>query len=289
MIAENLNVMDKTLRQAMKERKKEPLQKIAREAAKRGLDVLDLNIGPARKDGPSLMEWVIAAVREVADLPLSLDTTNIEAMRVGLEMEGDRAIINSIQATPERMEQLLPLMQKHGARCIALLIGKEGMPRDATERGALAAEFAAAVDEYGIPHERVFFDPVVLPVAYQQDQVVAVIEFMRMLKEMLPDFNSTCGLSNVSNGVPAELRPLVNRTYLAMLADCGMTSAIVDLFDSHLVSLARGGSQNIAGIIRRTVEGNEDFAGLSEEETAYAKTVRVLLGKTIYSHSWLKL
>jgi len=289
LIGENINIMNTVLRAAMKERRKEPVQKIAKEAARRGVDMLDINIGPARKDGPSLMEWMIAAVREVTDLPLSLDTTNVEAIRVGLEMEGERALINSIQAIPERMEQLMPLMQKYGARCVALLIGKEGMPRDATERGALAAEFAAAVDEYGIPHERVFFDPVVLPVAYQQDQVVAVMEFMRMIREMLPDFKSTCGLSNVSNGVPDTLRSLVNRTYLAMLADCGMESAIVDLFDDELIALARGQRPERTALIRAAAEGVVDPAGLSEQDVAYVKTVRILQGKAIYSHSWLKL
>ena len=235
------------------------------------------------------MEWIITTIREVVDLPLSLDTTNIDAMKVGLEMEKERAIINSIQATEEKMNQLLPLMKEYNCKCIALLIGKEGVPRDATERGALAAEFAAKIDEYGIPHENVFFDPIVLPVAFQQDQVVATLEFMKMFKEILPDFKSTCGLSNVSNGVPENLRGLVNRTYLIMLSKYGMDSAIVDLYDTELIDIMRGKKENLKNLIWKSMEEEVDISSLGEEEKNYVKTVRILGGKSIYSDSWLKL
>ncbi|HPP11652.1 MAG TPA: dihydropteroate synthase, partial [bacterium] len=286
LIGENLNVMNKKLSAAMKERRKEPIQQLVVLSQQAGVDYLDLNIGPARKDGPKLMEWLITTVREVSSLPLSLDTTNTEALRTGLEMEGSRALINSIQATAERVEQLFPLVQKYRCRFIALLLGKEGMPRDANERGALAAEMAAWVDQAGLPHEYVYFDPIVLPVAFQQDQVVAVMEFMRMLKEILPDFKSTCGLSNVSNGVPDSLRPLVNQTYLAMLMDCGLDSAIVDALDSELVALARGQRPEVNRTIKESLTGQLDAATLTEEKRRFTKTAEVLSGRSIYSHSW---
>ncbi|MCM8768547.1 MAG: dihydropteroate synthase [Candidatus Omnitrophica bacterium] len=289
VIAENINVINKKLAAAMKERKKEPIQHLAKLCAKNQVDYLDLNIGPAKKDGPFLMEWIIKTVREVTDLPLSLDTTNIEAIKVGLEMEGEKAMINSVQATPERMEILFPLIQQYHCRFIALLLGKGGMPRDATERGSLAAEFAAAIDQAGLPHENVFFDPIVLPVAFQQDQVVATLEFMKMLSEMLPDFESTCGLSNVSNGVPEELRPLVNRTYLALLLLSGLESAIADGLDNQLIDLARGKREDIMELIKSFVEKKTDMGTLSPEQQQIAKTAAILTGQSIYSHSWLKL
>ena len=289
LIGENINVMNKVLQQAMKERKKEPIQKIALEIEKNRIDMLDINIGPARKDGPSLMEWIIKIIREVTALPLCLDTKNIEAMKIGLEMEREKAMINSIEVVEDKMEQLLPLVKKYNCKCIALLISKEGMPRDANERGALAAEFAAKVDEFEIPHQNVFFDPIVLTVAFQQDQTVATLEFMKMFKEILPDFNSTCGLSNVSNGAPENLRPLLNRTYFTMLLKYGITSAIVDGFDTELIKIARGEKENIKNLIWRGMEEEIDLKSLNEEEANYVKTINVLQGKSIYSHSWLKL
>ncbi|MGB9677491.1 MAG: dihydropteroate synthase [Candidatus Ratteibacteria bacterium] len=289
LIGENINIMNKKIKAAIKERKKEIIQKIAIESKNNGVNFLDLNIGPARKDGPFLMEWIIKTVREVCDLPLSLDTTNTEAIKIGLEMEGENAIINSIQATEERMDQLLPLVKKYNCKFIGLLLGKEGMPRDENERGAIAANFIAKIDEYGISHDKVYFDPIVLPVRFQQDQVVSVIEFMKMFKDIFPDCNSTCGLSNVSNGALNELRGLINRTYLVMLQKYGMNSAIVDAYDKELIGLVRGEKENIKNLIWKAMDEEVDLSTLSEEEKNYVKTVNVLLGKSIYSDSYLKL
>ncbi|HOK56032.1 MAG TPA: dihydropteroate synthase [bacterium] len=289
LIGENINIMNKKIKGAINERKKEIIQKVAIESKNNGMDYLDLNIGPARKDGPFLMEWIIKTVREVCDLPLSLDTTNIEALKVGLEMEGEKAIINSIQATEERMDELLPLVKKYNCKFIGLLLGKEGMPRDENERGAIAANFLAKIDEYEISHDKVYFDPIVLPVRFQQEQVVSVIEFMKMFNDLFSDCNSTCGLSNVSNGALNELRGLINRTYLVMLWKYGMNSAIVDAYDKELISLVRGERDDIKNLIWKAMDEEIDLTGLNEEKRNYVKTVNILLGKSIYSDSYLKL
>jgi 5-methyltetrahydrofolate corrinoid/iron sulfur protein methyltransferase len=289
LIGENINIMNKTLKSAMKDKVKEPIQKFAIESQKNGVDYLDMNIGPARKDGVELIKWLIETIREVSNLPLSIDTTNIDAIKAGLEVEGENAIINSIQATEEKMNILLPLMKQYKCKCIALLIGKEGMPRDVNERGALAAEFSSKIDEMGIPHQKVLFDPIVLPAPYQQDQVVATLEFMKMFKEMFPDFGSTCGLSNVSNGAPEKLRPLINRTYFMMLAKYGMEGAILDAFDKEIIDMAKGEKETIKNLIWKATEEDIKLDDLSEEEKNYVKTVNILKGKSLYSHSWLKL
>ncbi|RKY66907.1 MAG: dihydropteroate synthase [Candidatus Latescibacterota bacterium] len=289
LIGENINIMNKRLRKAIKERVKEPIQKIAVESKKNGMDYLDLNIGPAKKDGPQLMEWIINTIREVCDLPLSLDTTNVEALKVGLEIEREKAIINSLQITEERIEVILPLMQKYHCNCIVLLLGKEGMPRDENERGALAAEVLNLSSKYGIEPSKFYIDPIVLPVRFQQEQVIATLEFMKMFKEILPEFNSTCGLSNVSNGAISELRPLINRTYLIMLEKYGLNSAIVDAFDKELIALVRGKKENIKNLIWKATEEELDLSLLNEEEKNYVKTVYILSGRSIYSDSYLKL
>ena len=289
LIGENINVMNKRLRKAFKERDKGPVENLVRKSVENGVDYLDLNIGPARKDGPQLMEWLIQTVRGITDIPLFLDTTNVEALKVGLEMEGERAVINSIQVTPERMDLLFPLMKKYGAKCVALLIGKEGVPRDATERGSLAVEFLTRAEREAIPPENIFFDPIVLPLPYQQEQVVAVLEFMAMFKELLPGCLSTCGLSNVSNGAPEELRPLLNRTYLLMLKKYGLDSAIVDALDEELLALARGEKPELEKFLYRIMEEEVEEKELKEEELKIYRTYKVLSGKTLYSHSWLKV
>ena len=290
LIGENLNVISKKIGEALKERDPKPIREMAEAETKAGVDLIDINLGPARKAGSELMEWVVKTVQEVTHIPLSLDTTNVEAIEGGLGVCKGKALINSISARPERMEALLPLAKKYNASFIALTLGVEGIPRDANERGLLAAEHLAKAAEYGIPEEDMWLDPIVLPINTQQVQVQGCTEFVMMLADLAPACKSTCGLSNVSNGAPAHLRGILNRTYLVMLKRYGMYSAIVDAFDEDLKAIAKGKRPDIEALIHRVMDGEPvDMGGLSKEEADYVKTTKVLLGQTLYSDSWLEL
>jgi len=255
-----------------------------------GMDMIDVNIGPARKAGPEFIEWIVRTVREVSDIPLSLDTTNIEAMEAGLRACKGKALINSVSARPERMEALLPLAKRYNASFIGLTLGAEGIPRDANERGLFAAEIIASASQHGIPEEDIWLDPIVLPVNSQQMQIQGCTEFVMMLNDLAPSCKSTCGLSNVSNGMPKHLRGVMNRTYLIMIKRYGMYSAIVDAFDSELYAIAKDKRPELEDLVHGVMDGEPvDTAALSGEEVQYAKTVKVLLGRTLYSDSWLEI
>lgn len=290
LIGENINIVSRTLGPAIKNMEKGPVQEVAIKEKEAGVDYLDVNLGPARKKGPELMEWLVKTVQEVVEIPLSLDTTNIEAIEGGLKVHKGKPLINSISCRPERMEALLPLVKKYSAGFVGLLLGPEGIPRDGSERGALAAELLAKAAEYGIPEEDIWLDPIVLPVSSQQDQIKGCTEFMQMFRELAPGSKSTCGLSNVSNGTPGELRPVLNRAYLIMLEKYGLTSAIVDAFDEEIIRIAKGGREDLKKVVWKVMDGEDlDTDKLSPEEVDYAKTTRILLGQSLYSHSWLKL
>jgi len=297
-IGENLNVMVKRIGAAMRDRDPKPIQELALAEAKAGVDYIDINLGPARKGGGELMEWIVKVVQEVVDTPLYLDTINTEAIEAGLKVYENRkgkAVINSIMARPESMDAKFPLAQKYNAGLVALLWGPSGLPRDAEERGVLAAELMQKALEYGIPGEDVWMDPIVTPITSPQSQVQvpSCVEFMKMFKdlqEVLPGMRSTCGLSNVSNGAPDHLRPILNQTYMIMLERYGMESAIVDAFDEDLKRFAQGERPDLREIIYRVMDGEEmDLRTLTKEQADYAKTARVLMGKTLYSDSWLEL
>ena len=295
LIGENLNVMVKRIGEAMRNRDAKTIQELAVAEAEVGVDYIDINLGPARKGGDELMEWIVKTVQEVVDIPLYLDTTNEIAIEAGLKAyknKRGKAVINSIMARPERMAAELPLAQKYDAGFVALLWGPEGMPRDASERGSLAAELMAKAAEHGIPDEDVWIDPIVTPVSSQQDQVKSLLEFMMMFKdlqEMAPGLKSTCGLSNVSNGAPNQFRPILNQTYLMMTEKYGMQSAIVDAFDEDLKSFVRGEREGIKQLVHRLMDGDEpELASLTKEEAQYLKTTKVLLGHSLYSDSWLQ-
>jgi 5-methyltetrahydrofolate corrinoid/iron sulfur protein methyltransferase len=291
LIGESLNVISTKIGRAFKERNPLPIQEEAKKQKELGMDFIDINLGPARKGGPELMEWVAKTVQEVVeDVPLALDTSNIEAIEAGLAVCKGRPLINSIMCREERYEKMLPLVTKYNARMIALLWGPHGMPRDEHERAELAVELVYAANEAGIANEDIFIDGIVTPVNVQQDQVYSLLQFMPMVQDLGEGLKSTCGLSNVSNGSPDHLRPILNRTYMVMLEKCGMYSAIADAYDKDLVDIAKGKRSDIVEIIGKVMdEETIDMSSLSKELQDYVKTTRILLKKALYSDSWLEL
>ena len=290
LIAESINIMSQTLGPAMRERVAGPIQEMAKDETEAGADYLDLNIGPARRNGDELMEWVVNTVQEVSDLPLSLDTTNPIAMEAGLKVCKSKALINSISLQPNRLEAELPMVPKYNADMIGLLWGVEGMPRDANERCMHAVDIVYRASELGIAPENIWIDPIASPISVEINQVKACVEFMTMLGEIAPGCKSTVGLSNISNGTPDRLRPMLNRTYMIMLMRYGLYSAIVDVFDKELVKIAKGEMPEIVDIVYKAMDGEiEDISSLGEKEAQYVKTVKVLTGQSLYSDSWLEI
>ncbi|MFH1651049.1 MAG: dihydropteroate synthase [Chloroflexota bacterium] len=290
LIGENLNVISQTLGPALKDRNAGPIQEMAKAETQANIDYIDLNIGPARRGGEELMPWVVETVQAVTDKPLSLDTTNQSAMEAGLKVYKGQALINSVSLQTDRIDRGLELAQKYNANFIALLWSNDGMPRDANERAMHTVDFVYKANAAGIPNERIWVDPIISPVCVEINQVKAGVEFMGMLQDIAPGCKSTVGLSNISNGAPGDLRHWLNRTYMVMLMKHGLHSGIVDAFDKDLVQIARGKRPDIVDLINKMVDGNRpDINTLSDELKKYAKTVRVLLGESLYSDSWLEI
>ena len=292
LIGENMNIMSIKYGKAMKEKDAKIIQELAVQEQKAGMDYIDLNIGPAGRIGEELMEWMVKTVQEVVDLPCALDTSNVAAIKAGLKVHKGRALINSISAREDRLEALLPLAKEFEADFVGLLWGPEGMPRDEHERGALAEVIRSSAAAHGIPMERIWLDPIVTPVNVQQNQVMALYNFMKDYYSagVFEGCTSTCGLSNVSNGPPENLRPILNQTYMTMLKRFGMGSAIVDTFDTELHKFARGEMADIEQLVYKVCDGEEvNQSSLGKEEADYVKTARVLMGHSLYSDSWLQI
>ncbi|MEK9148591.1 MAG: dihydropteroate synthase [Candidatus Desantisbacteria bacterium] len=287
-VAENIHVISQRVKIAIKERDAKTIQGITAVAKERGADYIDLNIGPASKEGVEIMEWVVKQVQEVCDLPLFLDTLNIQAIEKGLQVVKGRAVINSISCIPERMDALFPLVKKYNAGCVCLLISNQGLPRDNDERGMLAAELIGKAMEYEVANEDLWFDPFTPPIAFQQEAVKFMIESVPMFEEIAPGCKTTCGLSNASNGVPTELRPTINRTLLIMAERQGMRSAIVDAEDEKLMEIAKDKRPDLKQIVYDVMDGKEpDITSLTPEQVDYVKTAKVLLCHKLFSPSWL--
>lgn len=294
LIGESLNVISTKIGRAFKERNPKPIQEEALFQKDKGMDYIDINLGPAKKDGHELMPWVVQVVQEVVDdIPLVLDTSNIDAIEAALKVMkdcGTPPIINSIMVRPERYEKMIPIAVKYNADFVALMWGPDGLPRDENERAALCVELLYAANEAGIPNEKIWVDGIVTPVNIQQPQAVFLMEFQGMIQDIAPGARSTCGVSNISNGPPDHLRPILNKTYTVMLQKYGMESVIADPKDDQMISIARGERQDIIDLVHGVMDGNEpDMASLSQEMQDYKKSVDVILGKTLFSDSYLEL
>ena len=268
------------------------IQDLTKAQAQAGADYIDLNVGPMKKDPEENMQWLVSTVQEVTDLPLSIDTMNPVAMEAGLKACKGRPLLNSASGKTDSKEQMLPLAKKYNCDVVISVITDKGMPPDVDSKIDSIMGTVEYANELGIPNEDIWVDPIILPVSTAgegQGFAVACLEFIKILEDVLPGIKSTVGLSNISNGVPNELRPLLNRTYLVMLQRNGLYSAIADPLDKELVSLVRGEMPEIVKLIERTMDGEDmDLSSVSPKELDYVKTAKVLMGETLYSDAWLE-
>ncbi len=303
IIGENIHIIAPRVKQAITDRDTGAIQQMALAQVRGGASAIDLNIGPQRKAGVEVMEWIVDAVQAVTDVPLSLDTTNLAAIEAGLKRCRKPAFINSTSAEEERLATVPPIAAQYGARLIALTMAKEGIPVAAEERVAIAMEhLIPRALEAGVPIENLYIDPLVLTVAGTQAYVPNAVEAIRMFKQLMdPPPMTVVGLSNVSNSVPAENRSLINRTYLVMLMAAGLDAAIADPLDAaqnEVIRIieTRDDSTPVGRLLLHLYDSTaamEEFdpsvVDMSDpEQVAIYKTIRILKNETIYAHSYLR-
>lgn len=292
IIGENIHVIAQAVSTAVSQRDATVVQDLARTQTEAGADYIDLNVGPMKKDTEETMEWLVNAVQDATDLPLSIDTLNPVAMEAGLKACRNRPLLNSASGRTNSKEQMLPLAQKYNCDVVISVMTDKGMPPDVESKIESIMDTVAHANDLGIATEDVWVDPILLPISTAgegQRFTVVNLEFIKILEDVLPGIKSTVGLSNTSNGVPEDLRPHLNRTYLVMLARNGLYSAIADPLDKELMSLIKGDMPGIVELIYKVMDGEDiDLSGLSQKETEYVKTAKVLMGETLYSDAWLE-
>ena len=309
LIGESIHIISPKVKEALANRDGAFFVQLARRQQLAGADALDLNIGPQKKAGPEVMDWLVDCVHEaVGDITLSFDTTNLAAIEVGLKKTRHNghanAVINSTSAEAERLAAVPPLAAEYGAKLIALTLAKEGIPVSADARVGLAMEkLIPRAQEVGLPMQDLWIDPLVLTVSGCQEYVPHCIEAVRMLKMISdPPPLVNVGLSNVSNQVPALMRPLLNRVYLVMLMAVGLDVAIVDPFDQDLreairIVQQRDDSTPVGALYLKLHDAVAAGAELEPtdvdlndpQQADIWKSVQVLLNKIIYTDSYLRL
>ena len=257
IIGERINGMFKDIKEAIATGNPAAVEEWAIKQTNMGAAFLDINVGASAEKPFEAMKFLIEAAQGVVDTPLCLDSTNYDLIESGLKICRIPAMINSCHADRYKVERVFPMAVEYGAKVIGLAMSEtSGIPKTAEDRAALAMELVVAADEFGLPMEHLYIDPLLLPVNVAQDHFGEAIETIRQVKLMAdPAPKTTVGLSNTSQR--CLHRKIINRTAAVLLMSAGLDSAIADADDVDLMDAIA--------------------------------TARVLLNKEIYSDSYADL
>jgi len=304
IIGENIHIISQAVKDALKNRDREFFMESALKQVEAGAQCVDLNLGPRKKDWEEVFPWVVESVETAVDVPLCIDTTNVNGMEAALKtITKAQPILNSTSAEAERLEKVPALAKKYNAKLIALTLTKSGIPVASDDRVNIALEtLIPRCLELDFPIEDLIIDPLVLTVSGCQEFCPELIEAVRTLPYAWdPAPMISVGLSNVSNAVPNENRPLMNRVYCAMLMGAGLQMMIADPFDEKQNEVIRiieerdestSLGQLYIKIHDRIAEMEyptiDDVDMSDPEQAAVWKTVQVLLNQVIYADSYLE-
>jgi 5-methyltetrahydrofolate corrinoid/iron sulfur protein methyltransferase len=305
IIGENIHIISPRVKKAIAERDGKFFQDTAVRMVDAGADAVDLNIGPQKKHGHEILPWLVEVVEEVVDVPLVFDTTNLMAIEAACEtVTKAQPIINSTDARAERLESVPAVAKKFNTRLVALTMAEGMIPVGADERVGIALErLIPHMLDIDFPITDLIIDPLVLTVSGCQEYCPECIEAVRTLKFAWdPPPLTNGGLSNVSNAVPNEMRPFLNRTYMVMLMGAGIDMVIADPFDRELLEWIRvveerDESTALNRLLLKLHDRVEAMSELQPEDVDMSdpqqadiwKTVQVLLNKVIYTDSYLRL
>jgi 5-methyltetrahydrofolate--homocysteine methyltransferase len=196
-----------------------------------GAHMLDVNAGIPLADEPAILEETIQLVQSITDVPLSIDSSIVEALERGLSAYEGKALVNSVTGEEERLEKVLPLVKKHGAAVIAISNDETGISEDPDVRFSVARKIVERAMDFGIPKEDVLIDPLVMPIGAMRHAGRQVFHILRRVREEL-GCNTVCGASNVSFGLPN--RATLNATFLPMAISAGLTAAITNPLEAEI-------------------------------------------------------
>lgn len=246
LIGERINGMFNNVKEAIADKDKKVIQEIAKRQTEAGASYLDVNVGTAAADQEDAIQWLIETIQEVCSTPLSLDSQKPAVIAAGLKAINPEngVLLNSTplnkKSDEEVFDKYIEMANSAGpkANIIALTMDKNGVPQDTDTRVAIAAEIVSKAMELGFDTQRIFIDPIILPVKVPNAQVqpgniLKAMDQIQFLSEPAP--HTTIGLSNLSQGTVE--RSIINRIFLAMAISRGLDSAIVDVLDNNLMNV----------------------------------------------------
>ena len=300
LIGENIHIISTSVKEAYLNKDEKFFKNLI--SLQDNMEYVDLNVGPAKGDFSGILPWLTNLVQKYSPQKgISFDTTNFEEMVNGFETfkNSSNTFINSTSSDEEKFEKLSNLALKKNCNIIALTLSKEtGIPKTSDGRLELAFSMYERFLEKGVDTNKIFFDPLILPICADQSQASEALNTIKMIKESFdPPVKTVIGLSNVSNGCPSNLRGLINRVFAVLAYGAGLDCAIVDAKDLELVriikmleeKLPQSETDNLYMKLAQMIENFENPEDIeynkdSKEEMNIMKTVSILLDNEVYSN-----
>jgi len=233
IIGERINASRKSIAEAIASRNAPFIQNEAKSQAMAGADYLDVNAGPFVGEEAKHLQWIIETVQEAVDLPLCIDSPDPSVIKAMIPLVKKTPMINSITLEPSRLEGILPLVTEYKTKVIALCQSGDSIADIAEAKVKMAGQLVEKVKAVGIPLDDLYIDPLVYPLATNDLSALATLDAIEQIMKQFPGIHTTCGLTNVSYGLPN--RKLVNRTFLVAAIVRGLDSAILDPTDHQLI------------------------------------------------------
>ena len=232
IIGERINSSRKRIAEAITARDADFIQNEARAQVNAGAHYIDVNAGSFFGEETEHLTWLMETVQDITDQPLCIDSPDPKVIESVLPLVKSVPMINSISLEPHRLEGILPLVAEHKAKVIGLCQAAESMAETAEDKVKMAGQLVEQVTASGIALDDLYIDPLVYPLATKTDSAMATLEAIESIMQQFPGVHTTCGLTNISYGLPN--RRLVNRTFLVAAIVRGLDSAIIDPTDKML-------------------------------------------------------
>ncbi|SMC65725.1 5-methyltetrahydrofolate--homocysteine methyltransferase [Desulfocicer vacuolatum DSM 3385] len=250
VIGERINTSRKLVQAAVAERDAEYIINDVKKQLEAGANFIDVNAGARIGHETEDMKWLLDTIQPISTVPLTLDSPDPAVLEMAFAMVEKTPMINSISLEKDRFEAMIPFLTGKECKVIALCMDDNGMPESADDIVARATTLVEELNKIGIPTNAIYIDPLVQPISTDSNKGVMVLDAVRAIKAKYPEVHITGGLSNISYGLPQ--RHVINRTFVTLMMDAGMDSAIIDPLDAKIMASIKTADMLL---------GNDQFCG----------------------------
>lgn len=234
VIGERINTSRKHVQKAVADRDEDYIVSDVRQQQEAGATYIDVNAGARIGHETEDMKWLLNTIQAAVSLPLALDSPDPAVLEMAFGMVEKEPLVNSISLEKERFDAMIPFLQGKACKIIALCMDDSGMPNSAADIIARADSLVKELKGVGISTDSIYVDPLIQPISVDSGKGMMVLDAVRGIKSNYPEIHITGGLSNISYGLPQ--RKIINRTFVTLMMDAGMDSAIIDPLDTKIMA-----------------------------------------------------